>query len=133
MAANLTIGKLAQASEVNVETIRYYHRKGLLGLPSKPQGGQRTYSDEHVKRVRFIRRAQALGFTLAEIATLLAPDAGVLCSDTRNLVLLKITMIDRKIAELTARRRVLDDLVRQCGAELAGSDCPVIEELASER
>ncbi|HEV2398205.1 MAG TPA: MerR family transcriptional regulator, partial [Candidatus Sulfotelmatobacter sp.] len=74
MSENLTIGILAKHSDVNVETIRYYQRRGLLQEPSKPSGGFRQYPQESVKRVRFIKRAQMLGFTLEEIQGLLALD-----------------------------------------------------------
>ena len=71
MGTELTIGKLADAAGVNIETIRYYQRRGLLGEPPKPPGGHRRYAPEQAKRVRFIKRGQALGFTLDEVAALL--------------------------------------------------------------
>ncbi|MGH8401042.1 MAG: MerR family transcriptional regulator, partial [Gammaproteobacteria bacterium] len=74
--ANLTVSRVARAAKVNVETIRYYQRRGLLRRPAKPAQGYRTYSPETVERIRFIKRAQELGFTLAEIENLLALGAG---------------------------------------------------------
>ena len=75
MVTELTIGKLAEAADVNIETIRYYQRRGLLEEPPKPFRGHRRYPPDTVKRVRFIKRAQALGFTLAEVSGLLRLDA----------------------------------------------------------
>ncbi|TMG91576.1 MAG: MerR family transcriptional regulator [Betaproteobacteria bacterium] len=79
MTDSITIGRLAQAAAVNVETIRYYQRRGLVGEPVKPLGGHRRYPPEAVKRVRFIKRAQNLGFTLDEVRGLLALDDGQSC------------------------------------------------------
>ncbi|MCY1268511.1 Mercuric resistance operon regulatory protein [compost metagenome] len=75
MATGLSIGKLAEAAGVNIETIRYYQRRGLLDEPPKPLSGYRCYLPEQVKRLRFIKRAQALGFTLGEVGALLTLDA----------------------------------------------------------
>ena len=128
----LSIGKLAQAAGVSVETIRYYQRRGLLDQPTKPLGGNRSYTSKHIKRVRFIKRTQALGFTLAEVNTLLALDSIGLCGDTRDMVLQKSALIDRKIAELTSLRDVLDGLAQQCGSEKPDSTCPIIDVLAED-
>jgi hypothetical protein len=81
MRTELTIGKLAAAAGVNIETIRYYQRRGLLDEPPKPFGGQRRYPLAMAKRVRFIKRAQALGFTLSEIGALLRLDAACACTE----------------------------------------------------
>ena len=83
MATELTIGKLADAAGVNVETIRYYQRRGLLDEPAKPLGGHRRYPVDMVKRLRFIKRAQALGFTLSEVGGLLTLDESCACAETR--------------------------------------------------
>jgi MerR family mercuric resistance operon transcriptional regulator len=128
----LTIGKLAQAVGVNVETIRFYQRRGLLDQPAKPPGGHRSYTSEHIKRVRFIRRAQALGFTLVEIETLLAIDGTDLCRDTRKMVLHKTALIDRKISELTMLRGVLDSLIQKCEPGRSKSVCPIIDVLSDD-
>lgn len=85
MDDSLTIGILAKRGGVNVETIRYYQRRALLNVPSKPNGGFRRYSEESVKRVLFIKRAQTLGFTLEEIQGLLALDGRKACVETREL------------------------------------------------
>lgn len=132
MVAALTIGQLAKAAAVNVETIRYYQRRGLLEEPPRPLGGQRHYSAEQIKRVRFIKRAQALGFTLSEIGTLLALDAARVCHDTRALATHKLASIEQKIADLAIMQRVLNDLVRQCDSGDGGAECPIIDALTGE-
>lgn len=86
MATELTIGKLADAAGVNVETIRYYQRRGLLDEPAKPLGGHRRYPVDMVKRLRFIKRAQALGFTLSEVGGLLTLDESCACAETREQI-----------------------------------------------
>lgn len=132
MGAKLTIGKLADAAGVNVETIRYYQRRGLLDEPAKPPGGHRRYASEQVKRLRFIKRAQALGFTLSEVGGLLRLDEGCECAETRALAVRKLALIDQKIADLAAMQQVLGGLVLQCDAGDGGTVCPIIDVLARE-
>lgn len=129
MSAQLTIGKLAKAAGVNIETIRYYQRRGLLNEPAKPLGGYRRYSADEAKRVRFIKRAQALGFTLAEIGGLLTLDAACVCTETRTLAARKLGLIEQKMADLAAMRQVLAGLVRQCDAGDGEVACPIIDVL----
>lgn len=130
VAAALSIGKLAAAAGVNVETIRYYQRRGLLALPARPLGGQRRYSGDAAKRVRFIKRAQALGFTLDEIATLLSLDRARACTPTRALAAHKRDVLPQKIADLTALDAALADLIRRCDGPHRATNCPIIETLA---
>lgn len=130
MGAALSIGKLAAAAGVNVETIRYYQRRGLLALPAKPLGGQRRYREATVKQVRFIKRAQALGFTLDEVATLLSLDRARACAPTRALAAHKRAVLQEKIADLTALDAALDDLIRRCDGPHRATRCPIIETLA---
>lgn len=132
MAAELTIGKLAQAAGVNIETIRYYQRLGLLDEPIKPLGGHRRYSGKETKRVLFIKRAQALGFTLSEIGGLLTLDAACACTETRALAARKLALIEQKMTDLAAMRQVLGGLVQQCDAGDPGGGCPIINVLATE-
>ncbi|AYC32464.1 Hg(II)-responsive transcriptional regulator [Pseudomonas cavernae] len=132
MAADLSIGKLAKAAGVNIETIRYYQRRGLLDEPVKPLGGHRRYSADEAKRVRFIRRAQALGFTLDEVGALLTLDAACACTETRALAARKLALIEQKMADLAAMRQVLSGLVQQCDAGDGGADCPIIDVLARD-
>lgn len=132
MASFLSIGRLAQAAGVNVETIRYYQRRGLLAVPPKPLGGQRRYPGDAVKRVRFIKRAQALGFTLDEAGALLKLDRARACAPTQSLATRKRASLDRKIADLTALRGALDNLIRQCETRRSTARCPIIETLSRE-
>jgi MerR family transcriptional regulator, mercuric resistance operon regulatory protein len=126
MSENLTIGVLAKHSDVNVETIRYYQRRGLLQEPSKPSGGFRQYPQESVKRVRFIKRAQMLGFTLEEIQGLLALD------ETREIAAHKLELIAKKIAYLSRMKKSLARLVGSCDASAEGAPCPIIHLLADD-
>ena len=98
-----TIGGLASAAGVGVETVRYYQRRGLLPEPPRPPGEIRRYGDEDLRRLRFIRSAQAAGFTLAEIAELLDLDASDDQARARELALSRVAALDDKIAELRAR------------------------------
>jgi MerR family mercuric resistance operon transcriptional regulator len=132
MALELTIGKLAESAGVNIETIRYYQRRGLLDEPPKPLGGHRRYAPEQTKRVRFIKRAQALGFTLDEVGALLTLDAACACNETRTLAVHKLGLIKQKMANLAAMRQALGSLVQQCDAGDAHATCPIIDVLAGE-
>jgi MerR family mercuric resistance operon transcriptional regulator len=129
---DLTIGTLAKRSGVNVETVRYYQRRGLLHEPSKPLGGYRQYSLETVKRVRFIKRAQTLGFTLEEIGGLLDLDEREACLETREVAEQKLTLIEEKIADLSRIKKALSRLVRACDASSAGEPCPIIHLLVQD-
>jgi MerR family transcriptional regulator, mercuric resistance operon regulatory protein len=131
MRGDLTIGKLGERSGVNVETIRYYQRRGLLDEPKKPLGGYRRYPSEMARRVRFIKRAQALGFTLEEVAGLLRLDAASACTETRELAARKLALTDRKLADLKAMRAALAALVAQCDTG-GGRACPTIRVLATD-
>lgn len=127
----LTIGRLAEEAGVNVETIRYYQRRGLLQEPDKPTRGYRRYEGGAVNRVRFIKRAQVLGFTLEEIASLLELDDVHACAETRALAARKLQSIERKLADLDAMRKALTGLVGQCDAGAARGVCPIIQALAA--
>lgn len=128
----LTIGALAKKGSVNVETIRYYQRRGLLQLPLKPRGGFRHYPPDTVKRVRFIKRAQALGFTLEEIAGLLALDEKKGCLQTREFAARKLKLVEEKIADLVIMKKALARLVHACDVSSAGASCPIIHLLADD-
>lgn len=132
MGADLTIGKLADAAGVNIETIRYYQRRGLLDEPPKPLGGHRRYSGDQAKRIRFIKRAQVLGFTLDEVSALLTLDTACACSETRMLASHKMALIERKIADLAAMQQALAGLIQQCDAGSGGANCPIIDVLAKD-
>ena len=131
MAEGLTIGLLARAAEVNIETIRYYQRRGLLEQPPKPPRGRRRYSGVAVRRVRFIKRAQLLGFTLEEIGRLLQLEDGQSCRKTRLLAEQKLMVIEQRLADLTRVRRVLKGLVAQCAEGKRPRSCPIIATLSA--
>lgn len=128
----LTIGRLADEAGVNVETIRYYQRRGLMPEPDKPSHGHRRYAGDAVKRVRFIKRAQLLGFTLEEIGALLALDEARACGETRDLAAHKLQVIEDKLADLKAMRKALTGLLRQCDTGATRGTCPIIQALAAD-
>jgi MerR family mercuric resistance operon transcriptional regulator len=120
-----TIGGLAKAAGVGVETVRYYQRRGLLAEPARPPGEIRRYSADDVKRLRFIRSAQAAGFTLREIAELIALDASDDRVRVRALAEARVAAIDGKIAELREAREALAGLAVDC-ARKRGGPCPIL-------
>jgi MerR family mercuric resistance operon transcriptional regulator len=121
---DLTIGSLARKAGVGVETVRFYQRRGLLAVPPRA-GGIRRYGLKDVERLQFIKRAQAAGFTLAEIGELIALDAGEDRPRARELAAARIEALDVKIAELNDARSALFRLARECGEDRAGP-CPII-------
>ena len=126
---NLTIGAFAQTAEVNVETIRFYQRKGLLPEPDKPYGGIRRYGETDVARVRFVKRAQRLGFSLNEIAELLKLEDGVHCGEARRLAARKLDAVRAKLADLLQMEAMLADMVKRCDARRGKVCCPLIDAL----
>lgn len=132
MSQQVSIGQLATAAGVGVETIRYYQRRGLLYQPNKPQGGHRRYAPDMAKRVQFIKRAQRLGFTLTEISGLLRLDEACACAETRKLAGHKLALIEQKIDDLAVIQHVLSDLVRQCDVRGSSACCPIIDALAQK-
>ena len=131
MNEELTIGRLAKVAGVNIETIRYYQRRGLVEEPLKPAGGYRRYSSSTVSRVRFIKRAQHLGFTLEEITELLRLEDGQSCRETRLLAEQKLAAIERRIADLTRMRGMLKDLIAECASDQRPRSCPIIATLVA--
>lgn len=132
MNEQLSIGSLARAAGVNVETIRYYQRRGLLDEPSKPLGGHRRYTASAATRVRFIKRAQQLGFTLEEIKDLLLLEDGQSCRETRMLAEHKLDLIEKRIADLSRMRRLLKGLIAECVEGKRPRSCPIIATLSAE-
>jgi MerR family mercuric resistance operon transcriptional regulator len=120
----ITIGGLATAGGVGVETVRYYQRRGLLPTPAR-DGGVRRYDERDLGRLRFIRSAQTAGFTLEQIAELLALDATNDRTRARELARERITALDARIAELTTARDALSRLARTCAAGTTGP-CPIL-------
>jgi len=130
-SAPLTIGRLARAASVNVETVRYYQRIGLLKEPVRPLTGFRIYPTEAVARIRFIKRAQGLGFSLQDIAHLLELGDGH-CSDVRQQAETKLLKIEAQIKDLQAMRRTLKHLVNECCDGQDNHPCPIIHSLADQ-
>lgn len=120
-----TIGRLAKSAGVGVETVRYYQRRGLLPEPARPPGEVRRYGEEDVKRLKFIRSAQAAGFTLNEIRELIALDAADDRQRARQLAEARVAAIDEKIAELRDARDALASLARDCAGK-RGGPCPIL-------
>ncbi len=129
MKSRMTIGKLAEAAEVGVETIRFYQRSGLLQEPDRPLSGYREYTAEDARSVRFIKRAQTLGFSLNDIAGLLKLDGPQTCSITHDLALAKLHLVEDKIADLESIHDALRQMIRQCELKQKRGTCPIIESL----
>jgi MerR family mercuric resistance operon transcriptional regulator len=126
---NYTIGTLAKVAEVHVETIRYYQRRGLVAEPAKPFGGIRRYDEVHARRLRFIRHAQTLGFSLDEVADLLALEDGRHCREAERLGANKLAMVRERIVQLQRVEQALADLVDQCHCNKGQVHCPLIASL----
>lgn len=114
---------------MSIETVRYYQRRGLLHEPTRPPGGVRRYASADVDQLRFIKRAQAMGFTLEEIRSLLRLRAQNACNATCALAVSKLRLVDTSIRELQKLREELAQLVAACDANAGESHCPVIERL----
>ena len=126
---SLTIGGFAQAAGVNVETIRFYQRKGLLPEPHKPHGSIRRYYGVDVERVQFVKSAQRLGFSLDEIAELLRLEDGAHCKEASTLAEHKLKDVREKLADLTQMEAALSELVSSCRATKGNVSCPLISAL----
>jgi MerR family mercuric resistance operon transcriptional regulator len=129
MTEKMTIGRLAEAAGVNVETVRFYQRSDLIDEPARPYSGYRTYGDEDVRRIRFIKRAQLLGFTLDEIASLLKLEGSQTCTSTRDLAAKKLAMVESKLNDLLAMKMALAGMVARCDSEERSAACPIIQAL----
>lgn len=127
----LTIGQVAKAAAVHVETMRYYERRGLVPRPPRNASSYRHYPENTVTRVQFVRHAQTLGFSLDEIGELLSLRAAprARCADVKRRAEVKLGEIDTKIRSLRAMHRTLTRLVSQCDGRLPASECPILEAL----
>ncbi len=128
--ATITRGELAKRCDINFETVRYYERQGLIAIPARNASNYRVYDEETVRRIRFIKRAQEVGFTLKEIQDLLALRVrrGARCSDVVARADAKIADIDARIRSLGAMRRSLVALAKQCeGGDASISKCPILD------
>ena len=129
---NLTVGKLAVAAGVGVETIRFYERRGLLQRPEKKAASYREYAPDDVARIRFIKNAQAIGFTLNEIGELLQleQDSRAQCGDVQERAQKKVELVDQKIADLTRMRAELTRLAGCCPSDQPLSECRLMNCLS---
>ncbi len=131
----LTIGKVAEAAGVGVETVRFYERKGLIAQPRKPEHGFRVYPDDAIRRIRFIRQAQELGFALRETEDLLAlrTDPGSDCADVRVRAVAKLEDVERKLQQLQDIGGALKQVIAACPGRGALSGCSIIEAMANPK
>lgn len=128
----LRTGQVAAAAGVNVETLRYYERRGILAEPRRLNGsGFRQYPPEAVKVVRFVKQAQELGFTLAEVEELLSlrKDHRRSCTEVRAAATTKIEDVDLKIRKLRAMKRALTVLVKSCTGRGSTRECPILDAI----
>ncbi|NOZ11823.1 MAG: MerR family DNA-binding protein [Gammaproteobacteria bacterium] len=129
--SKLTIGRLAQIVGVNVETVRYYQRLGIINEPPKPIQGYRTYPPQVVDRLSFIKRAQRLGFSLQEISELLELGDGH-CDDVRQRAEAKRATIDKQIADLKTLRTKINELIQACHSGRDTTHCAIVQTLAKK-
>lgn len=129
----LTIGNVAKLAEVHIETLRYYERKGVVPRPPRTISNYRRFPEDTVRRVRFVKHAQELGFSLKEIKELLAlrGTRGAGCRNVQQRAAAKITEIEEKIRSLQAMRKALDKLVRECRGSGPLTECSILESLDS--
>lgn len=127
----LRTGEVAARAGVNIQTLRYYERRGLLEVPERRASGYREYPTDAVRIIRFIKRAQGLGFTLTEVEELLRmrSDQTARCSEVRVAAQAKIDDIDRKLKSLRAMKRALGVLVSTCRNDASARECPILEAL----
>jgi len=123
-----TISKVAKELSINIETIRFYERKGLIEQPCKPEVGYRHYPTETVDRIRFIRRSQELGFTLEEIRNLLNLNDSP-CNQVQVLAQSKLEAVNEKIDDLLSLQAALNILITQCSSNESDAHCPIIDSL----
>ena len=128
--ASHTIGEVAEAAEVGVETVRYYERRGLVAQPQRAGGAYRRYGRVHVERIRFIKRAQDLGFTLEEIRSLLKLEDGTDRRSIRRIASARLEETRHRIADLQRIERTLAHLLHECESHGKAPRCPIISAIA---
>jgi len=130
LANGVSIGALSERTGVNIETIRYYERIGVMPVPERTPGGFRTYGEAHLKRLSFIRRGRELGFSLADLRALLRLVDGhaYTCAQVRAMTLQHVAETRRKIADLRRLERVMSDMAAKCTGRRV-PDCPIIDAL----
>lgn len=128
----MTIGQLARKVKVNIQTVRFYERRGLIPEPARRSSGYRQYSQDDVARIQFIKHAQQVGFTLKEISKLLSlrVDPNTTCSEVRDRAKVKIAEIEEKIGALERMKTALSKLAAKCRGEGPTSECPILESLS---
>lgn len=135
MASQLTIGQLAKSAGVHIQTVRYYERLHLLGPAARALSGYRLYGPEEERRLRFIKNAQALGFTLREIDELLnlRVSSRARCGDVQRKAKEKLQCVEAKARDLRALARALERLIQTCRAGQPTDHCPILKSLEKER
>lgn len=135
VSLSLTVSKLAKAAGVQLSTIRYYERRGLVKPAARRASGYREYDHDAVRRVRFIRHAQELGFALADIAELLALRMNTKgsCADVRRRAQRKLADIESRIISLNRMRSTLEKLVESCSEKAPTSECPILDAIDDAR
>jgi len=130
----LKIGQLAKAAEVSIDTIRYYERRGLIPEPERRESGYRAYAQEYIARIRFVRRAQELGFSLKEIEELLGlrVDSQSVCADVQKRTEAKVRDIEDKIQSLQKMKQTLTKLLACCESQEPTEECPILEMLDAD-
>lgn len=126
----LTIGKVAQAAGVGIETVRFYERRQLISQPIKTLDAYRRYTEKHVDRIRFIKRAQGLGFSLGEVASLLELADGTDRRNIRRVASARLAETRQRIADLQAVEHALAHLLRECETHTRAPRCPIITAIA---
>jgi len=130
----MTIGQLAQKSNMDSQTIRYYEHQGLMMKPDRTESNYRVYDDEAIERLAFINRAKQIGFSLNDIKTLLGLADGKVtqCDDVREFAETRLSKIQSQISDLKAMGKILSKLVRQCATSEEISECPILETLTEK-
>lgn len=132
LSDRFTIGGLAKSAGVSIETVRFYQREGLIPEPRRAPGSIRRYGSSDIERVRFIKSAQRLGFTLVEIADLLVLDDGTHCNEARALAQGKLDDVRVRLDDLRRMESVLAHLVKECGATRGRVTCPLVAALRGD-
>lgn len=129
MEPSFTIGRLASAAGVHVETVRFYQRRGLLPEPRRDLGTVRRYSAADAEQLRFIKRTQAVGFTLAEVQALISARQKRSCKATRTLAAEKLEAVEKRMKELVQLRRELKQWLAECDSNGTTESCPTLDAL----
>lgn len=129
IAGSFTIGTLARAAGVGIETVRFYQRKGLLAQPNRPAGGIRHYDADDLARLRFVKAAQRLGFSLNDVRELLRLQDGTHCAEAALIATRQLDDVRDKIASLRAMQTALTGLTRECRTRRGSVTCPLISAL----